>query len=265
MADSCGIYGIFAVDSDECLYIGESTRIRERWSDHLRGLATGSHVRKDFTEWFKDRGSETDALDFRILEICQPEDLGARERFYFDLFKPRFFGQIPHANRQWFQTEETRKRISDSMKARFRAPGAKSAWQATVDVHGLDRAIELTSGHFKGDSAHGALGGSGNRGKEKAESHRMKIASKLNPLVSNLTRDSLKSSILEGPTNLTALSNRFKVSRPTMRKYIERFELTELLAENLLTPYSLTICPQCKREVTANWLKRHLKTCSEAV
>lgn len=66
-----GIYGIFDATTDECLYIGMSKDIEERWKQHLKILKSKRHKRKDFTEWYHSNGATPDLLMFRILEECE--------------------------------------------------------------------------------------------------------------------------------------------------------------------------------------------------
>ena len=40
-----GIYGIFNAETDECLYVGMSKNIEQRWSSHLKELKSKRHKR----------------------------------------------------------------------------------------------------------------------------------------------------------------------------------------------------------------------------
>lgn len=112
-----GIYGIFDSDTDECLYVGLSRTIESRWKGHVGCLRRGTHTQSGFSLWFKEKDCNIHCLTFKILEECEPEDkVLNRLEFKWTLFyKPRFAGKIPSENEKWTHTEETKKRISNSL------------------------------------------------------------------------------------------------------------------------------------------------------
>lgn len=113
-----GVYGIFDAETDECLYVGQSVRIPERWQEHLKRLRNGSHKREDFVEWFKKRGQEESALTFKILEETDESDesLNRAEIRWFNELKPQFYGKKPSMNERWEHSEETRRKISEARR-----------------------------------------------------------------------------------------------------------------------------------------------------
>lgn len=264
MIDVCGVYGIFAVDTGECLYVGESTRINHRWTEHLKALKNGSHSRQDFVAWFIEQNSDSSKLEFRLLKECDPSDLGEVERFYFDLLSPKFFGLIPHGNRQWFQTEDTRKKISQALKVRYTEPNAKSVWQSTVDVHGYEKAVNLTSpGRFNGNRDRAVRAGQSNKGKTKSKEHKENLSKSLrSQTLVSLDAEIIELTILKSPTNISMLADEFGVSRPTMRKYLKRFDLIALLEANRLSEYVSIICENCSQGISKNRFSAHIRKCN---
>lgn len=242
MTKVCGVYAFFDAQTGECLYVGESTRVLQRKADHLRSLRDGSHPRKDFCSWFKDHGSDPEKLIFQILEECEPNLLGSLEVHYFNKLNPRFFGQVPHADRQWFHTAETKLKISEANRIRFSDPGAKSAWETTVEIYGYEKAVELTraSGSFARDPERAALAGAKGKGKPKTLDHRAKISQSLKARkakgIAPIDASALRSAILKSPTNMALLAEQFGVSRVTIRKYLKKFELIELLEASRSKP-----------------------------
>lgn len=98
-----------------------------RWKRHISNLHSGRHRRKDFVEWFKDRGSDAAVLAFRILEEC-PEDsedvlLNELEIKWFGLHKPKFYGKLPSLNDTWQHSEETKRKIAEGVKRTNKAHG----------------------------------------------------------------------------------------------------------------------------------------------
>lgn len=109
-----GIYGIFDSETDECLYIGMSKNIEDRWKSHLKLLRSKKHSRKDFVEWYHSNGAIEKLLIFRILETCEYDAmiLNALEIKWFNEMKPKYYGKKPSLNEKWEHSEETRKKIS---------------------------------------------------------------------------------------------------------------------------------------------------------
>lgn len=112
-----GVYGIFDTESGECLYVGQSRNIHERWKGHLKGLALGTHKRKDFVLWFWQHSSNESALSFRVLEYCRPHDdsLNTVEIRWFNKLSPRFYGKRPSLKERWEHSDETKLNIVRGM------------------------------------------------------------------------------------------------------------------------------------------------------
>lgn len=110
-----GIYAFFDLDGN-CLYVGQSSNLEKRRSQHLKHLRGGYHKRKDFVEWFIANGE--DALEFRMLAECS-EDVDIKNRLeieYFQHLSPKFYGQVPSLNNRFSHSDETRLRISTSVR-----------------------------------------------------------------------------------------------------------------------------------------------------
>lgn len=112
----CGIYGIFSAETGECLYVGLSKDIKNRWREHQSKLESGKHRRKDFCEWFAENLFTESTLVFDILEIVEPDDfkLNEAEVKWFEKLKPRFFGLKPSVNYSWTHSDETKAKIAAS-------------------------------------------------------------------------------------------------------------------------------------------------------
>lgn len=113
----CGVYGIFDSYTEDCLYIGQSRDIEARKKSHMKGLKYGTHKRKDFSEWYKNKGFESTSILFAILEECEPVDseLNSVEIKWFNHHAPRYFGAVPSMNNTWEQSEATKLKISGSL------------------------------------------------------------------------------------------------------------------------------------------------------
>lgn len=133
MAMVCGIYGIFSRE-DECLYVGLSRDIGQRWRRHLNKLSAGTHPRAEFVEWFDSNGG-AEALVFRVLEEI-PEDnvsdesLNLAEELWFNTLRPRFYGTIPSGANKWQHSEETKEKIRRSIIRRAEENGTRNSPKA---------------------------------------------------------------------------------------------------------------------------------------
>lgn len=71
----CGIYIIQNVSSDRC-YLGASLNVPARLYDHQRKLIEGYHGTRDLQ---RDYNAKPEHIVFRLIEICDPEELAYRE------------------------------------------------------------------------------------------------------------------------------------------------------------------------------------------
>lgn len=76
---TCGIYKISTPNGS--VYVGSSTRIEGRWSDHRGALGRGTHRSARLQAAFNKHGS---ALCYEIIETCISDDLNEREQFWID-------------------------------------------------------------------------------------------------------------------------------------------------------------------------------------
>lgn len=114
-----GVYGIFDANTDECLYVGmSSVSVEKRFKQHLKNLRNGNHPRKDFVEWYHENGAVEELFDFRVLEECESDEavLNALEIKWFNELLPKFFGKVPSLNERWVHSEESKKKVSKSMR-----------------------------------------------------------------------------------------------------------------------------------------------------
>lgn len=78
MSKICGIYQIINTETDET-YVGHSTNIQKRWSNHKRYLDLGEHSYETLNDgWIKD------IVRFELLEECDEEELQEREDYYIN-------------------------------------------------------------------------------------------------------------------------------------------------------------------------------------
>ena len=121
-----GIYGVFGIEN-QCLYIGLSRNIETRWVNHKKLIKNGCHPQKGLVEWSKQHGG-AEQLTFRILEVL-PENssdvnFNKAEIVWFNQLNPLFFGKVPSTKETWRQSQETKQKISESVRRFNRIKGS---------------------------------------------------------------------------------------------------------------------------------------------
>ena len=71
-------------------YIGLSTNIHSRWLQHLSPASWGRDNENPLYRAFAKYG--IDNFKFEVLEECQPEELGEREKYYISLYNTYYDG-----------------------------------------------------------------------------------------------------------------------------------------------------------------------------
>lgn len=82
--DYCGIYKIENLVNHR-MYIGQSHKIKQRWSDHKKVLRKGINKNHLLQEDWNKYGEENFA--FEIIELCSDSELDEKERYYIKKYK----------------------------------------------------------------------------------------------------------------------------------------------------------------------------------
>jgi group I intron endonuclease len=82
MYDAQRICGIYAIKRDERAYIGHSSNITKRWSNHKSDLRRGVHDNPHLQNAWDKYGEEE--FEFVVLEECEVELLHIREQHHLD-------------------------------------------------------------------------------------------------------------------------------------------------------------------------------------
>lgn len=112
---SIGIYALYY--GETCLYVGQSKDIEQRYKRHIIRLKAGTALQK-FNEWFQENNCPHESIELKILEECEDNDLikNELEIKWFNDLSPLFYGKVPSLKDTWSHSEETRKKISESLK-----------------------------------------------------------------------------------------------------------------------------------------------------
>ena len=129
-----GIYKITNTNTNK-VYIGSAVNIELRWKEHLNDLKKGLHHSIKLQRSFNKHG--VNSFKFEIIEQCDRKDLIKHEQAYIDLLKAysEGYNSSPTAGSRLGsgQSEETKKKISDSLKGRPSPNKGVVASQATRD------------------------------------------------------------------------------------------------------------------------------------
>lgn len=127
---SIGIYALYY--GETCLYVGQSKDIEQRYKRHIIRLKAGTALQK-FNEWFQENNCPHESIELKILEECEDNDLikNELEIKWFNDLSPLFYGKVPSLKDTWSHSEETRKKISDSVR-HYKTDGGKI--KSRVDI-----------------------------------------------------------------------------------------------------------------------------------
>lgn len=87
MPAKCGIYCILNKTSGDC-YVGKASNIHNRKLSHFYQLRQGEHHSRAMQESFVRCGESAFAIN--VLEICEPEELAAKEYLWMLRVRPAF-------------------------------------------------------------------------------------------------------------------------------------------------------------------------------
>lgn len=89
------VTGIYMIK--ECctgrMYIGQAMNIGERWAEHVKaalGINSSAYLSNKFYSAMHKRGPEN--FTFQILEVCAPEELNTKEKYWIDFYDAVSFG-----------------------------------------------------------------------------------------------------------------------------------------------------------------------------
>lgn len=121
-----GIYCIENISTNK-KYIGQSISITERWQKHKYELNHSIHD-NDYLQKAWNKYGESD-FRFYILKYCEADELDKFEKYYIEYYHTldRSFGYNLKSGGQYsnFQTDEVRKKISDSNKRTYQNSNLK--------------------------------------------------------------------------------------------------------------------------------------------
>jgi group I intron endonuclease len=124
------------------IYIGSSSDLKKRKSDHFRVLKKGAHINAKLNRHCKKFG--INVLVFKVREYCTNDKLREREQYYIDKYKPYFnestnamggMGEHSHTSKtkaemsivhhERYKNKESREHLSEMMKISKNLPDGK--------------------------------------------------------------------------------------------------------------------------------------------
>jgi group I intron endonuclease len=129
-----GIYKIINTSTNK-IYVGSAVNIESRWKEHLNDLKMNKHHSIKLQRSYNKHG--LNCFKFEIIEECDKKLLIKQEQHYIDSLNSfhEGYNSSPTAGSRLgsIQSEETKKKISDTLKGRPSPNKGKIASQATKD------------------------------------------------------------------------------------------------------------------------------------
>lgn len=262
-----GIYGIFDGETDECLYVGMSKNIEERWKQHIKLLRNKKHPRKDFVERFHALGAVEKLLSFKILEECECDEsvLNLAEIKWFNELKPKYYGKKPSLNEKWEHSEETKRKIgmACSEKEPWNKKNKDTLSPASYDFLclGCGKKVKCIKPQQKFCSktcVHEK------KAREKAEEYDYEYIYDLY-WNQRLSRPELAKKLGVGRTTALKIMKRLGIPRRNadegLKNSIERNEKYSEELSKRLKNLSKEVCQYCDKEFSPMAIKRHETSC----
>lgn len=97
-------------------------------SRHVTKLRNRAHQRKEWTKWYHENGAHMVVAVLAENPVDNVE-LNENEFSCFHHYSPLFYGQVPaNMKKNYQQSEETRRKISESLKKRYKEMGLSASY-----------------------------------------------------------------------------------------------------------------------------------------
>jgi group I intron endonuclease len=116
-------------------YVGSAMRFNKRWKEHARGLDRGNHHSRFLQREWNKKGA--DAFEFRVVLLCEPENLLMYEQVFIDFYRPEY-NSAPVAGSQLGL------KMSDEAKAKM-SEAAKRTRNFTGHKHRADSKAKISA------------------------------------------------------------------------------------------------------------------------
>jgi len=118
-----GIYKIQSKIKPECIYIGSSEHIYNRWSAHRRHMFYNKHKNTKMQNHYNKYG--LDDFIFEVIEDCSLEEKLSREQYYIDTLNPWFNINLVAGN-------TTGRKFSEETLYKLRNPSAETRLKLSI-------------------------------------------------------------------------------------------------------------------------------------
>ncbi|MES2395808.1 MAG: NUMOD3 domain-containing DNA-binding protein [Bacteroidota bacterium] len=139
----CGIYKITSPSGK--IYIGQSVNVLLRWNSYK---SLHCHKQRHLHSSLKKYGS--DKHKFELVCQCSREELDNLESYYIELyqtFNSEFGLNLQEGGRTHIASEETRRKMSESMKGNKNGLGKKHSEESKIKMSKARKGIPMTENH----------------------------------------------------------------------------------------------------------------------
>lgn len=137
----CGVYIIYNKINNKC-YIGSSCDIAKRFRQHKSKLRANIHYNKHLQSAWNKYGEENFVFEIRE-HVSHVDEAICRENVYIRIYKPEYNIIQVNEKREFFHSEETKKKIGESSKGRKWTEEAKIKYRETKKLNGYKHPPEV--------------------------------------------------------------------------------------------------------------------------
>ena len=236
--ENCGIYKIENLVNHQ-VYIGQSVCISVRWRKHRRNAYNPNSKSYDYPLYEEIREYGLENFDFSVLELCEPDELNEKEKFYVALYDSyeNGYNQTRGGSGMPAYSKITPELLNEVIELLKNSDKTQNEIAELCDLHYTTISMINTGAEHRNSSISYPIRANKNPPKYCLdcgaeicqESIRcVKCAHKLLQVVDRPSKEELKQILLSANGNFTAVGRDFGVNDNTIRKWCKTYNLPYL-------------------------------------
>ena len=234
--ENCGIYKIENLINHQ-VYIGQSVCISVRWRKHRQNAYNSNSKSYDYPLYEEIREYGLENFDFSILELCEPDELNEKEKFYvalYDSYENGYNQTRGGGGGMPFYSKVTPELLNEIIDLLKNSDKTQNEIAELCDLHYTLISMINTGAEYKNPELSYPIRINKNPPKYcidcgieiTQESTRcVKCAHKLLEVVDRPSKEELEQILLNANGNFTAVGRDFGVKDNTIRKWCKAYEL----------------------------------------